>query len=44
MSDALYLAVQQRTPAGHEGVIALLDGSPLWLAPASVPTRPTPAR
>lgn len=39
VSDALYLAVQQRTPAGHEGVIALLDGSPLWLAPASVPTR-----
>jgi two-component system OmpR family sensor kinase len=39
VSDVLYLAVQQRTPAGHEGVVALVDGSPLWLAPASVPTR-----
>jgi len=39
VEDLLYAAVQRRGLTPNEGVIALLDGSPHWLASTSVPLR-----
>ena len=39
VSDLLYRTVQRRAPAMEEGVIALVDGRPRWLAPRSTPVR-----
>ncbi|WP_029663546.1 cell wall metabolism sensor histidine kinase WalK [Cellulomonas sp. KRMCY2] len=39
VSDLLYRTVQRRAPALEEGVIALVDGRPRWLAPRSTPLR-----
>ena len=39
LDDLLYLAIQRRAPAEHEGVIALVDGAEKWLAAASVSLR-----
>ena len=39
IDDLLYLAVQRRAPAAHEGVIALVNGAEQWLAAPTVSLR-----
>lgn len=39
VADLLYAAVQRRGFTEHEGVLALVDGEPRWLASTSVPLR-----
>lgn len=39
VSELLYRTVQRRAPANGEGVIALVDGRPRWLAPSGTQLR-----
>jgi signal transduction histidine kinase len=39
VSELLYRTVQRRAPANGEGVLALVDGRPRWLAPSGTQVR-----
>ena len=39
LDDLLYLAIQRRAPAEHEGALALVDGAEKWLAAQTVSLR-----
>ena len=39
LDDLLYLAIQRRAPAEHEGALAMVNGAEKWLAAATVSLR-----